>query len=114
MYNILSLWNNLDWIREEKLSRDEILDHYDECRFMFEHFLKCQRCVLRLDRLLLMVGQYFFKLLFDQLWNTEIWNTLLLLRGTCRGWTESKQLLNDCVVTISPLLQTDARLQALD
>lgn len=54
------------------------------------------------------------KLLFNQLWNTEIWNTLLLLRGTCRGWTESKQLLNHCVVTISPLLQTDAKLQPLD
>ena len=22
---------NFDWIRKEKLSRDEILDHYDEC-----------------------------------------------------------------------------------
>ena len=45
LYYILSLWNIFDWIREEKLSRDEILDHYDECWFMFEHFLKCQRCV---------------------------------------------------------------------
>ena len=23
--------NIFDWIREEQLSRDEILDHYDEC-----------------------------------------------------------------------------------
>jgi hypothetical protein len=58
MYIGMSMCITFGWLRKEKSSLDDILDHYDEYYFLFEHLMRCYKHVLRLERLLLMVPMH--------------------------------------------------------